>query len=874
VGIEWEWNQLANRASSLEARRHALGEQRSKLASRRDPFARELDGHRVARSAASVRGWVLEDEIRRLQGELDERGRRAANLGDTHAELLGKLAGFRDERTSLESRRRVLEELERSREGVGSAVKAVLADRERFPFVRGLLADAIETGSAEADLVEAALGERLELLVVEAIDPIVDGPGDVDGEGPALAAVRELEGRIAFFPLTPAPAAVPAFPAVEGAEPILNLVRAEEALHPVLERLLGTTFLVEDLKTARRLAAGPLAGARILARSGELLEADGCLVVHPAETGDGGDGFRGMLRRRAELVEVLARLGSVSLRVTGLELEANRLQGEAGAERQRIRELSDRLQEARRGQVDANYQGERLDQLIRRIEAERDAIDVEDRELLERIDGVQSELSGLVERSAASERLAGEERARLEEFRVEVERSAAAIAAAGDALAEARGRLGEEAGRLEAARRERRSLQSQAESQERQLESLNESCVRRREAIERLEGAIVEANAEAEAAEGELQTLAGELERVGAALAAAGAEAERVAGELASARSVASRAERDWNSVEMARREAEIRRESLEESSFREFELDLPRLYPAYRSERDEAGFVAIDREAAELEAGGLQEAIRSLGNVNLDAIDELDGLERRFLELERQLADIDGAKLQLSALIERLDTVSRTRFQETFEAVRERFAGDAGMFRRLFGGGSADLFLLPFEDGPRAGETDWLESGVEIRAKPPGKEPRVINQLSGGEKTMTAVALLMAIFQSKPSPFCILDEVLRDHPAVPRAQPLHRHHPPQAHHAGLRHALRRDHAAAGREPPRRGALRGGRQRRPPEPRGPGPGRARGAARRHRGQGRAGRRGNARGDDAQLTRRAAARCTSACSSAVRSGVAA
>jgi chromosome segregation protein len=77
-------------------------------------------------------------------------------------------------------------------------------------------------------------------------------------------------------------------------------------------------------------------------------------------------------------------------------------------------------------------------------------------------------------------------------------------------------------------------------------------------------------------------------------------------------------------------------------------------------------------------------------------------------------------------------------------------------MFRRLFGGGSADIYLLPLENG----EIDWLESGVEIRAKPPGKEPRVISQLSGGEKTMTAVALLMAIFQSKPSPFCILDEV------------------------------------------------------------------------------------------------------------------
>ncbi len=751
AGIERERSQLANRASSLEARRHALAEQRGKLAARRDPFARELDGHRVSRTAAVVRSLVLDDEIRRLQSELDERSRRAASLGDTHAELLARLAGFRDERTGLESRRRVLEELERSREGVGGATKAVLTDTERFPFVRGLLADAIETGSAEAELVEAALGERLELLVVDALDPLL--------EGPALAAARDLEGRIAFFPIA-SPAALPAFPAVEGAEPILGLVRVADSFRPVVERLLGSTFVVDDLATARRLAAGPLAGARILARTGELLEDDGCLVVHPAETGDGGDGFRGMLRRRAELVEVLARLGAVSLRVTALELEANRLQGEAGAERQRIRELSDRLQEARRGHVDANYQSERLDQLIRRIEAERDAIDAEDRELLDRIEGVQSELTGLVDRIAATERLAVDERERLEDGRVEVERSSAAISAAGDALAEARGRLGESSGRLESARRERRSLQVQVEAQERQLEQLNESCVRRRDAIERLDRDIVAANVEVESAEAELQALSADLERVAAALAAASADVERVAGELASARSVAGQVEREWHSLEMDRREAEIRREALEESALREFELDLPRLYPAHRLEREAGTCAPIDREAHEREAAELHEEIRGLGNVNLDAIDELDGLERRFVELERQLADIDSAKIQLGALIERLDTVSRTRFQETFESVRERFAGDAGMFRRLFGGGSADLYLLPFEDGPRAGETDWLESGVEIRAKPPGKEPRVISQLSGGEKTMTAVALLMAIFQSKPSPFCILDEV------------------------------------------------------------------------------------------------------------------
>jgi chromosome segregation protein len=141
---------------------------------------------------------------------------------------------------------------------------------------------------------------------------------------------------------------------------------------------------------------------------------------------------------------------------------------------------------------------------------------------------------------------------------------------------------------------------------------------------------------------------------------------------------------------------------------------------------------------------------------VNLDAIEEESLLEERNVDLIRQVEDIDNAVTQLQQLISQLDEASRKRFEETFTMIRENFAGPDGMFRKLFGGGSADIFLVPDEEG----RTDWLESGIEVRAKPPGKEPRVISQLSGGEKAMTAVALLMAIFKSKPSPFCILDEV------------------------------------------------------------------------------------------------------------------
>ncbi len=132
-----------------------------------------------------------------------------------------------------------------------------------------------------------------------------------------------------------------------------------------------------------------------------------------------------------------------------------------------------------------------------------------------------------------------------------------------------------------------------------------------------------------------------------------------------------------------------------------------------------------------------------------MDAIRELNDLEIRSGSLRMQYDDLTAAQKSLQEIIGRINTDSRRLFLETFTVVRTHFQE---LFRKLFGGGMADVIL---ED-----ETDVLESGIEIVARPPGKELRSISLMSGGEKTMTAVALLLAIFQSKPSPFCILDEV------------------------------------------------------------------------------------------------------------------
>ena len=385
-------------------------------------------------------------------------------------------------------------------------------------------------------------------------------------------------------------------------------------------------------------------------------------------------------------------------------------------------------------------------------------------------DPFASERGHLVERHHASEEEAGGVQSRLEVITRDANEAAAKrdqargaldgakilATEAGDALSAARVRAAEAQAAFDAAKREVRHIDSRSGEIARQDAALRESTLRRVGAIERAEAMLQESNAELIEASAGLAGLTGEFAAIAESLRTAQTAVEQVSRQVDGARTEATRVERNAHAVELSRRELEVRRESLEEQTLSEVELDLRACYEAYLLERARDGFVAIARESGQREAEELKEIIRKLGNVNLDAIEELTQLEVRNDELVKQLGDIDSAKTSLEALVKELDDASRTRFQETFDRVRETFAGQTGMFRRLFGGGSADIYLLPMENG----ETDWLESGVEIRAKPPGKEPRVISQLSGGEKTMTAVALLMAIFQSKPSPFCILDEV------------------------------------------------------------------------------------------------------------------
>ena len=155
------------------------------------------------------------------------------------------------------------------------------------------------------------------------------------------------------------------------------------------------------------------------------------------------------------------------------------------------------------------------------------------------------------------------------------------------------------------------------------------------------------------------------------------------------------------------------------------------------------------DWDAIEVQAAELQTKLDAMGPVNVESIQEYDELEERYKFLSQQHEDLVKAKEQLLQVIAKINTTTKQLFQETFEKVRENFQG---MFTELFGGGKANLIL--------SDENDPLESGIEIIAKPPGKQLQSITLLSGGERTLTATALLFSIYMVKPSPFCVLDEL------------------------------------------------------------------------------------------------------------------
>ncbi len=770
------------------------------------------DGEQVETRRVQLQQAVesLRAQQAELEAKLTELTNQSGALSSERRAVAEKLSELEQGVARTDARRAALQEMVLQRVGLDEAVRDVLGKKQAgkgFASVIGVLADLVDAPREHAKMVEAALGERLQTLVLPTLTDTL--------RSEELAG---LAGSVAFMPMTgvlPGGAADEAFAAAVAQLPLVTRVRplvharvgadvAEGAealmagMNGLLDRLLGRTLAVRDLDTAMMLAAGPLAefatdrfGVRFLTESGVLLEADGRVLAGPSGGADAaGGGAMGVLERRAELESLQVQLATLTAERDTLRTQVRTLDSEAAGIAEAVGATRKAAEQTRR-QLAGDES--RLEQTVRdaeRLARESRGLADEITSLVQRGEALSAEREALVARAAQLQRLLADEQAGAQA----VEQKIAEVQTEADGLSEqitaARVNVTRVAEQLSAARRERQRLEWSLEENKKRSVQLGQAVKGRQAALVEHNSTVAESAKLAEEARGTAELLAKDVAAVAEELAKAVAASGELGEQLLAAREAAGQIEKLWHTLEINKREAEIRRDNIEGRASEELGSAMGGLYREYcellaenppligadEVKGAEAGDKAAPVEAAavtvirvlpvehEETAATIEELrreIKKLGNVNLDAIEEESQLAGRNEDLAAQVTDLDTASRQLVELIEKLKDASRERFRRTFETVQEHFAGDGGMFRKLFGGGKAEIRLMPVvRDGAETGETDWLESGIEIVARPPGKQPRSISQLSGGEKSMTAVALLMAIFRSKPSCFCVLDEV------------------------------------------------------------------------------------------------------------------
>jgi chromosome segregation protein len=736
---------MHNQINAIDQQMTNLTGHRDRLTTRADALGQELEELLQTRDEIHGRLEEVDTLINTESTSLEKQKSTAATLSQQQRDLAHRLSESKERRSGLASRQQTLRELEDSQTGVDEAVKAVLARKAangeggEFQFVRGLLADLIDADVEHASLVEAALGTDQQLLVV-------DRQADLD------AAAQDLDllaGRVRFIAMDRLPverhdsATSHTLPA--GTQRLIDLVRFEPAIGPLVWYLLGRTIIVDDMTAAHACRDRLPRGYRFVTRSGQLLEADGRLTAGPMHEGSSA----GLISRRSELSALQAELAQVDQFIGDNQQELERLSDRAAHLERTQQELRTAIYEASTMRVELASRLQQVNHSIERIEREQPVIsgEVEQihqqlREAAQQRDSHKEQVEELEAESEQSQQRVAEIESQIADLQADAE-------AARETLTVTRVETGRLAEQSSAAERQLRQLRIARDDAERSQQELSQQIDHHRQRIDSLEQAMREAEqqmAEAEQELGEvtqqIETFAGELEQCAAKVGECNEQ-------VAAHRREAEQAERQLHEAQMNRRELEVRGDHIHQRAQETLSLDVVEAYQEYEPQE-------IDWTSLKQEIDDLQRRLDRLGSVNVDAIEEQDELEQREKVLGDQVGDIDKARRELEQLIKRLNEESRSRFEETFNQVREHFAGADGMFRKLFGGGRADLFLIPDENG----QVDHLESGIEIIAKPPGKEPQSIKLLSGGERTMVAVALLLAIFRSRPSPFCVLDEV------------------------------------------------------------------------------------------------------------------
>ncbi|MCS7091553.1 MAG: chromosome segregation protein SMC [Verrucomicrobiota bacterium] len=772
-----ELARLRNQLHQVEVQQQSRATQLEKLAAEQIQLRTEDDRlqARLQEFEAVLVQHKQDTDTRRRQ--VVEKQQRLQQLQDELAQATAELDRLLQAQAAARSRLRVLEQLEESREGYDPGALAALRQSRD---VLGSLADHLRVPDRYVVAIEQALGHYLQLVLTEHPDSAQAILAHLAENKAGRASVAALAIQRAESSSDSERSGIPAFaepPAMQefGSGdrlgggglliPALDVIEVDPRVAPLVRSLLGRTYIVSDLKVAVHHFCNGHTGCDFVTLQGEMLSRHGVFTGGYLNGSGQGRGPASILGRKNQIAELRAELQRLEEAVA----QAGRRRGAlAGEQTALLAGLQEAQSDLRQHEVTlASHESEwRSLQNARQLLARKLQTAAYEAEELQRqlTEGQQrrSALSAQIalheEQERALKTQVEDHLARLEELRQQREQAQAAVSDARVALAANQQRLAAVQQQLAAAEGRRLDLQMRVD----RIRHEQAESVRLKAQVEH----------ERQVAQAECDQLQARLTHLNESLAAreqerafletAVAETEQ---QLREQRRRLAELQEQRNRLELQRAQSQLLIENLTQRILEKYQVHLQdirsecisityaeegpaRVQVLTPEEMAQAG-LATDWQAVARQVEDLQKRLNEMGAVNLVAIEEYEEAEQRHHFLSQQYEELVEARKQLLEVLQRINTETRQMFLDTFERIRRNFAQ---LFNEVFGGGQADLRLLD--------ENDVLESGIDILARPPGKKLQTISLLSGGEQTMTAVALLFAIYQVKPSPFCVLDEL------------------------------------------------------------------------------------------------------------------
>ncbi|HEX3720276.1 MAG TPA: chromosome segregation protein SMC [Verrucomicrobiae bacterium] len=743
-----------NEITALDLRKEGNAVRLEKLSAEKIQLEEERRGleTRLQQFSATVEADILNAQTHR--GTVEDRQQRLREIQQQLNETMRELDELLRKQAEKRSRLNVLEQLQAEHEGFGTGALSAL---KNATHVLGSLADKIRVPDQYVVAIETALGHNLQLVLTEQPETARQIVEDLRTNKTGRASVAALN-------LTPAngDSSVPAPADLIGA---LGVIESEPAVQPLLRRLLGQTLIAPDLAAAVEGCRNTGGAFDFVTPDGDLLNRHGIFTGGYLNGHGSGQAAASILGRKNQIAELQTAVGALQETVN----DASRRKGALMSEQTQLQAgLQTAQTELRTQEVAiATNQGEfkAMENSARSLGQKIETVVYEIGSLANQEEEGARKRQGLAEQAGALETREQEQQAAVTQLTTSLENLRQQREAANASLTETKVALATQDQLCNSFGSQRRPLE------QRIAELTHLAAQRRAEIASFLERKLQAENEIAESRQ-KIEGISHQREQINVQvtemLSQKGVIDERIAtadGGLREQRRLLSDLQQQRGAVEVELAQKEMATQNLRDRIREKHQVALDgirsecititladegpaQVHTLTPEEMAQSG-AATDWDAVAGQVAALQTRIDEMGPVNLVAIAEYEETEQRHQFLTKQNDDLVQAKTQLVEVINRINTQTRQMFIETFEKIRDNFRL---LFVEIFGGGKADLILS--EEG------DVLECGIDIVARPPGKQLQSISLLSGGEQTMTAVALLFSIYQVKPSPFCVLDEL------------------------------------------------------------------------------------------------------------------